>query len=340
MQDTSRPVLSVIIPTFNSEETLKVTLNSLRMQTFPWEHMEIFVIDGGSSDRTLDIAKSFNVIVLENPQRLPAYAIELGFKHANGHYMLRLDSDESFVDECQLEKRFALFDKNPSVKCMGSDKLVSPKFDRKNFSRSYLNIFGEPFSAFVYRKKESIIATYRKKIIARGDGGSCVLKINKNEPYPILDAGATLFSMDYINEHFSKEAKSVDFVLQAAEQIILKTGVVGFIEGDYVVHLPKASFKGYLGKIKFRIINNIYDQKISGYTNVAKNVPILSRRKYLFVLYSLTMICPIFHSFFYSIRHKDPTLLAHFLYTMYTIIMIAYYMCKKLLRLPIKGNKL
>lgn len=337
MKASSRPMLSVIMPTFNSGETLELTLKSLYMQTFPTEQMEIWVIDGGSTDKTQEIANKFSANFIELPGSLPAHAVELGFQRARGHYILRMDSDESFVDERQLERRFKFLEKKPNVKCMGSDRLISPRFDRQNFPRAYLNIFGEPFSAFVYRKKESILDTYSKKIVSREEDGSCILKINENEPYPILDAGATLYSKDYVNEHFSEEMDYTGFALRAAEQVMLKTGVVGFIDGDDVVHLAKAPFKGYLKKIKFRIINNIYDTEISGYTNVAKCVPILNRRKYLFVLYSLTIVPPIIHSIYYSIKYKDATLLAHFIYTLYTITMIAYYFCRKLLRLPAKN---
>lgn len=338
MHNSSRPMLSVIMPTFNSEETLELTLKSLHMQTFPTEQMEILVIDGGSTDKTQEIANKFNVKFIEFPGSLIAHAAELGFKHASGQYILRMDSDESFINEYQLERRFTFLDKNPNVKCMGTNRFLSPRFDKKNFSRSYMNIYGEPFSAFVYKKKEIVIDTFRKNIIKQDEDGSYILGFKKNETYPILDAGATLFSHDYVNEHFSEEMKNIDFVLQASEQVMLKTGVVGFIDGDDILHLTKTSFNGYLKKIKYRIINNIYDTKTSGYTNVAKHVPVLNRRKYLFVLYALTLICPIVHSIYYSIKHKDAALLAHFIYTLYTITMIAYYLCRKLLRLPAKNT--
>ena len=62
----NEPLLSVIIPTYNSEETLEKTLTSLRMQTIPQEQMEILIIDGGSTDSTLEIAKKYNTIILDN----------------------------------------------------------------------------------------------------------------------------------------------------------------------------------------------------------------------------------------------------------------------------------
>ncbi|MBU2459188.1 MAG: glycosyltransferase, partial [Nanoarchaeota archaeon] len=49
------PLVSVNIPTFNSEKTLGKTIESVKSQTYP--EIEILIVDSHSKDKTLEIAK-------------------------------------------------------------------------------------------------------------------------------------------------------------------------------------------------------------------------------------------------------------------------------------------
>ena len=55
-------IISVVIPTYNSEKTLEKSLKSIREQSFNQEEIEILIIDGGSTDNTLEIAKKHAII--------------------------------------------------------------------------------------------------------------------------------------------------------------------------------------------------------------------------------------------------------------------------------------
>ena len=49
--------ISILIPTYNSEKYIEKCLNSVISQTYP--NIEIIIIDGGSTDKTLDIVKKY-----------------------------------------------------------------------------------------------------------------------------------------------------------------------------------------------------------------------------------------------------------------------------------------
>lgn len=82
-------MLSIIIPTLNEEEHLPRLLASLNVQTYA--DFEIIVADAGSTDKTLQVAKSYNATIV--PGGLPAQGRNAGAKVARGDILLFLDAD-------------------------------------------------------------------------------------------------------------------------------------------------------------------------------------------------------------------------------------------------------
>ncbi len=83
-----KPMVSVIIPTLNEEAVLKRTLHRLQLAS----RVEIFVVDGGSSDNTRDIADQANVHVLtESGGR--AAQLNKGASASRGRFLLFLHAD-------------------------------------------------------------------------------------------------------------------------------------------------------------------------------------------------------------------------------------------------------
>ena len=70
-----QPMLSVVILTLNEEANLPVALASLRGL-----NPEIFVVDSGSTDRTLEIARAAGCRVVEHPFENYAAAAQLGVR--------------------------------------------------------------------------------------------------------------------------------------------------------------------------------------------------------------------------------------------------------------------
>ncbi len=53
----TRPLVSILIPAYNAQRWIAATLRSALAQT--WQHKEIIVVDDGSRDRTLAVARQF-----------------------------------------------------------------------------------------------------------------------------------------------------------------------------------------------------------------------------------------------------------------------------------------
>ncbi|MBO1075468.1 glycosyltransferase family 2 protein [Roseomonas marmotae] len=88
--------MSVVIPAFNSANTLGRTIRSVLSQTVP--PLEIIVVDDGSADDTAAVAAAFGpcVRVIRKLNGGPASARNLGVSHARGRWIAFLDADDQW----------------------------------------------------------------------------------------------------------------------------------------------------------------------------------------------------------------------------------------------------
>lgn len=98
---TGGPLVSVVIPTFNSSLTLSMCLGSLEAQTY--KETEVLIVDNYSQDDTVNLASKFQAEVIEL-QESRTKARNQGARAARGSYILSIDSDmilpQGTVDEC------------------------------------------------------------------------------------------------------------------------------------------------------------------------------------------------------------------------------------------------
>ena len=102
------PTLSVAIITLNEEANLARTLASVQFAD------EIVVVDSGSTDRTLEIAQSFDAKIVSSPWLGFAGQKNLAIESCSGTWILSLDADEELTLELQTEIR-ALLRGTPSA---------------------------------------------------------------------------------------------------------------------------------------------------------------------------------------------------------------------------------
>ena len=94
------PLVSIIVPTKNSEDTLDKCLRSIESQSY--SNIEVIVVDNYSRDQTANIARKHNAkVYLKGPERCAQ--INFGVSKAGGKYVYRVDSD--FVLEKDVVKQ-------------------------------------------------------------------------------------------------------------------------------------------------------------------------------------------------------------------------------------------
>ena len=88
---------SVLVPVYNREDCIQQTVDSVLAQTFT--DYELIVIDDGSSDRTLELLRSYGnrIKLIQQTNQGPEVARNVGASRANGEYLALLDSDDLFL---------------------------------------------------------------------------------------------------------------------------------------------------------------------------------------------------------------------------------------------------
>lgn len=99
--------VSVIVPVFNEEKYIDGMLQSLCRQTYPRDQMEWILIDGNSTDKTVDIIKSYSecpIVLLFNERRKTPVSLNMGVRAAKGEYIVRMDAHAEYppdyIEKC------------------------------------------------------------------------------------------------------------------------------------------------------------------------------------------------------------------------------------------------
>jgi hypothetical protein len=102
----------VITPSFHPGPRLLRCLDSVARQTHP--HVEHIVVDGGSSDGTVELVRARGIRFVSEPDRGQADALNKGFALATGEYVGWLNADDVLVPDA-IEKGVAAFAADPDV---------------------------------------------------------------------------------------------------------------------------------------------------------------------------------------------------------------------------------
>lgn len=164
-----QPLVSIIIPTFNSSKHIKATLNSVLSQTY--SNWECILVDDGSIDLTETISVNYqekdNRFQLhKRPEDLPkgpSSARNYGVTKAKGEYLIFLDADDLLATTC-LENRVAQFKQNQNCDFLVfqmdrflnepdfSKKEIVVEKDKSRVLESFIQLHGQwPITGPIYK---------------------------------------------------------------------------------------------------------------------------------------------------------------------------------------------
>lgn len=139
MNKEDRPFVSALLVTRNEQRYIEQAILSLIHQSYPKERYEIIVIDGESSDQTIEIVEKlikvynteyFDMRLLNNPSRVLAAGWNIGIKAAKGEFVIRIDAHakaEADVIEKSVDTLLSIQD----AVCVGG-KLITQSIEGDN----------------------------------------------------------------------------------------------------------------------------------------------------------------------------------------------------------------
>lgn len=124
--DSELPKVTVIIPAYNEEKTIKRTIESALSLEYPKEKLEIIVVDDGSKDGTYGIAKKFEgkrLKVFTKKNGGKSTAMNFAIPKAKGEIIVTMDAD-SYATPSALRKMVNYFT-TPNVMCVTPSMAVN-----------------------------------------------------------------------------------------------------------------------------------------------------------------------------------------------------------------------
>jgi len=127
----TKDLVSVIIPTYNREDLIGKTIQSVLNQTY--QNFEILIVDDSSTDDTSTVVKSFNEkrikYIKQEHTGIPAIARNNGLKKAKGNYIAFLDSDDLWLPQ-KLEKQLQEFANFKEILLVSTNGVTFPQISK------------------------------------------------------------------------------------------------------------------------------------------------------------------------------------------------------------------
>lgn len=125
--------ISIVVPSFNQGKFIRETIDSILNQDYP--NTEIIVMDGGSTDNTVEILKSYGSRIewVSQKDRGQAHALNMGLRKATGDIVAFLNSDDYYI-----QGAFGVvsdfFSRNPGRKWVTGDYYIIDEIGNRMFS--------------------------------------------------------------------------------------------------------------------------------------------------------------------------------------------------------------
>lgn len=129
--------ISIITPTFNSETTIADTIDSIVRQNY--KNIEYIIIDGASSDKTLEIVSRYKttipITIISEPDKGIYDAMNKGIARATGDIVGILNSDDFFHTDTTLDLVATAFTNTAHVDAVYGDLLYIDQYKKDKVTR-------------------------------------------------------------------------------------------------------------------------------------------------------------------------------------------------------------
>lgn len=174
------PFISVVLPIRNEEKFIDRTLGLILDQDYPHDKLEVIIVDGQSTDRTIEIVKGIaardnRVKLLNNPKQLSSSARNIGARAAQGDIISYIDG-HVYIDNNQLLRHTALLMMEKDVLALSRPQFLdTPDNDyfQQAVSLARKSAFGHGLDSNIYSHQDDYVdptssgASYKKEIFEK-----------------------------------------------------------------------------------------------------------------------------------------------------------------------------
>lgn len=320
LKNNDLPSISVIIPTLNCDKFLNICLDSIIIQDYPKELIEILIIDGGSTDNTVEVAKKYTDKIYNNPLKTGEAGKAIGVKNARNELIALIDSDNLLPNDSWFKEMVQPFLKDNSI--IGSEPIEYTYRKEDSCITRYCALMGmnDIICLFIGNYDRFCHLTGRwtgLKVISEDKGSYLKLTFsNENiNQVPTLGANGTFFKRDFFNKlSVNKYLFDIDLII---EKILNTSKPIYFAKvKNGIIHIFSGNIKTFIRKQKRRIVDY---KKYRGYRKYQWEN--LNRKGLLkFILYTILVLPLIFQSFKGFFKKPDKAWFFHIISCALTLI--------------------
>lgn len=314
--------LSIILPTYNNEKTLRECLDSLTEQSFPKNEYEILVIDGGSTDKTRDIAAKYPVKIVHNPHRIEEKARIQGIALAKGRVIAFIDADNVVEGEDWIKKMMTPFkDHNIAF----ADTLYFSYRSKDPLKVAYQALIGgdDPlatylglYSRWCYFTNDWTGFPYKKEL----KRGYWKIQLTNKQLVPAMGSNGFFVRTALLRKFVKNSFIHSDFVYD-----LINKGHNCFAKVDIgIVHNQPTFFKNKIRRIQRRLYNRVHIRYNYG----------LSSKKIAYIFLRSLLVLPVFYDIIRGYLKKPNVAWLFHIPALYGLIAIHVYyrLCGRFLK--------
>lgn len=198
--------VSVLIPTLNAARVLETCLKSIYEQDYPKSKVEIIIADGGSTDKTLEIAKEFETQVCQNPLKTAEAGKATALRQAKGELVALVDSDNFLPDKFWLKKMVEPFS---DKEILGAEPWEFTHRRNDSLINRYCALLGmnDPYCFFIgnYDKRCFISGKWTGLALPQEDKGNFIKIKMSGQALPTVGANGTIWRAKVLKETVGRE---------------------------------------------------------------------------------------------------------------------------------------
>jgi glycosyltransferase involved in cell wall biosynthesis len=331
--------ISIVIASFNSELRLPLIKECLEKQSFLLNggDLEILIVDGGSTDSTLELAESYGWKTVLNHKGDPMTAKQCGFALAKYDFITFLDHDELFTSNHALKNRFDILNRSSDIVGVFA---TGYKFDsaRQLGSNIYQSLYGDPVSFFAYRMENdpSRVAQLSKRLVLEKREiemmSFYILGKHISTKRVLLETssmGTTVNRRLFLNlaSRSALEAHELPHMFYLTG-ILSNLHYFAILEDDFIEHDSSSNWVAITKKMSWKA-NNLLNSTDLSMANAGirrrfeledflccrmglRPRPTFVQLKVLYFAYCLSLVFPIIDALLMIVKFKDRSFIHHF----------------------------